>query len=54
VSLDGALRAAAERHVGDTGVPGLVALVSVGDDVHVESLGSRSIACSPNWRGAVS
>ena len=34
------VRAAAEQHVGDTRIPGLVALVASGDDVHVEALGS--------------
>ncbi len=34
---------AAERHVGDTKVPGLVALVARGDDVHVEALGNLTI-----------
>jgi CubicO group peptidase (beta-lactamase class C family) len=33
------LRAAAQRHVGDDRVPGLVALVACGDQVHVEALG---------------
>ena len=34
-----AVRRAAERHLGDTNVVGLVALVAVGDDVQVEALG---------------
>jgi len=33
------LHAAAEQHVGDERVPGLVALVAQGDQVHVEALG---------------
>ena len=33
------LRAAAEQHVGDTRVPGLVALVARGDDVYAEAFG---------------
>jgi CubicO group peptidase (beta-lactamase class C family) len=33
----------AASHVGPTRVPGLVALVASGDDVHVESLGSLSV-----------
>jgi CubicO group peptidase (beta-lactamase class C family) len=37
------VREAAERHVGDTRVPGLVALVARGEDVHVEALGSLTI-----------
>jgi Beta-lactamase len=34
---------AAAAHVGDDRVPGLVALVAHGDDVHVEALGSLGI-----------
>jgi hypothetical protein len=30
------MRAAAERHVGDDSVPGVVALVARGDDVRIE------------------
>jgi CubicO group peptidase (beta-lactamase class C family) len=37
------LHAAAERHVGDTRVPGLVALVASGTQVHVEALGSLAV-----------
>jgi CubicO group peptidase (beta-lactamase class C family) len=37
------LRAAAEQHVGDTLVPGLVALVAQGAQVHVEALGNLAI-----------
>ena len=37
------LHAAAAQHVGDAKVPGLVALVARGDDVHVEALGRLSI-----------
>jgi CubicO group peptidase (beta-lactamase class C family) len=37
------LREAAERHVGDTKVPGLVALAAHGDDVHVEAVGTLAI-----------
>ena len=37
------VRAAAEQHVGDTRVPGLVALVARGDDVRVEALGRLGI-----------
>jgi CubicO group peptidase (beta-lactamase class C family) len=41
------VRAAAEQHVGDTRVPGLVALVASGDDVHVEALGSLAAGGAP-------
>ena len=37
------LRAAAERHVGDTRVPGLVALVARGDDVYAEAFGRLGV-----------
>jgi CubicO group peptidase (beta-lactamase class C family) len=37
------LREAAEQHVGDDRVPGLVALVASGDQVHVETLGRLTI-----------
>jgi CubicO group peptidase (beta-lactamase class C family) len=37
------VRAAAEPHVGDKRVPGLVVLVAVGDDVHVEALGRLGV-----------
>jgi CubicO group peptidase (beta-lactamase class C family) len=37
------LHETAERHVGDTRVPGLVALVAQGDHVHVEALGRLAI-----------
>ena len=33
----------AASHVGSDGVPGVVALVASGDDVHVETLGALSI-----------
>ena len=36
-------RALATQHVGDTNVPGLVALIARGDDVHVEALGRLSV-----------
>jgi CubicO group peptidase (beta-lactamase class C family) len=44
---------AAERHVGDTRVPGLVALVARGDDVHVEALGSLTIGGRPVTRDSI-
>jgi CubicO group peptidase (beta-lactamase class C family) len=37
------LHAAAEQHVGDERVPGLVALVARGDQVHVEALGKLAV-----------
>jgi CubicO group peptidase (beta-lactamase class C family) len=37
------LHAAAKQHVGETRVPGLVALVARGENVHVEALGSLAI-----------
>lgn len=37
------LHVVAERHVGEDRIPGLVALVARGDQVHVEALGSLSI-----------
>jgi CubicO group peptidase (beta-lactamase class C family) len=41
------VHAAAEQHVGDTKVPGLVALVARGDEVHVEALGSLAVGGRP-------
>jgi len=41
------LHAAAEQHVGPTLVPGLVALVARGEEVHVEALGSLAIDGPP-------
>ena len=37
------VREAAERHVGDTTVPGLVAAVARGDDVYVEAFGRLGV-----------
>jgi CubicO group peptidase (beta-lactamase class C family) len=48
-----ALHAAAERHVGDQKVPGLVALVARGDQVHVEALGRLAVAGLPVARDSV-
>jgi CubicO group peptidase (beta-lactamase class C family) len=48
-----AVRAAAEKHVGDTDIPGLVALVAVRDDVRVEALGSLSIGGPPVRRDSL-
>jgi CubicO group peptidase (beta-lactamase class C family) len=47
------LHAAAERHVGDTRVPGLVALVARGAQVHVEALGSLTVGGRPVARDAI-
>src|SRR6266849_5519053 len=41
------LHAAAERHVGDEKVPGLVALVARGGQVHVEALGRLAVGGPP-------
>jgi len=43
----------AERHVGDSRVPGLVALVARGDDVHVEALGNLTIGGRPMIRDSI-
>jgi CubicO group peptidase (beta-lactamase class C family) len=43
----------AASHVGADRVPGLVALVASGDDVHVEALGSLSIGGSPVRRDSL-
>src|ERR1700733_7871330 len=47
------LREAAERHVGDTSVPGLVALAAHGDEVHVEALGSLAVGGRPVARDSL-
>ena len=47
------LRSAAERHVGDDQVPGLVALVARGDEVHVEALGTLAIGGGPVSRDSL-
>jgi CubicO group peptidase (beta-lactamase class C family) len=47
------LRAVAEQHVGDDRVPGLVALVASGPDVHVEALGCLTIGGAPVDRASV-
>ncbi len=46
-------RATAERHVGDELVPGLVALIARGDDVHVQALGTLAIGGPPVTRGSI-
>ncbi len=47
------VREAAERHVGDDKVPGLVALVAAGDQVHVEALGRLSLGGAPVSRDSL-
>jgi CubicO group peptidase (beta-lactamase class C family) len=48
-----AFRSAAQRHVADDNVPGLVALVASGDQVHVEALGSLSVGGPPVARDSL-
>ena len=45
--------AVAASHVGDHKVPGLVALVAHGDEVHVEAVGTLSIGGEPVERGSL-
>jgi CubicO group peptidase (beta-lactamase class C family) len=47
------LHAAAERHVGDEKVPGLVALVARGGQVHVEALGRLAVGGLPVARDSI-
>ena len=47
------VHAAAAQHVGDTKVPGLVALVARGDEVHVEALGSLAVGGRPVARDSL-
>jgi CubicO group peptidase (beta-lactamase class C family) len=47
MSIGERVLAAAESHVGDTRVPGLVALVAHGDEVHVEALGKLAVGGPP-------
>ena len=47
------LRAVAEPHVGADRVPGLVALVATGEDVHVEALGHLTIGGRPVARDSL-
>jgi CubicO group peptidase (beta-lactamase class C family) len=47
------LHAAAERHLGNDRVPGLVALVARGGQVHVEALGTLSVGGSPVARDSI-
>src|SRR4051794_16902975 len=45
--------AVASSHVGDDKVPGLVALVAHGDQVHVEAMGTLAVGGRPVERGAL-
>ncbi len=47
------LHAAAQQHVGDERVPGLVALVARGDQVHVEAMGKLAIGGAPVTRDSI-
>jgi CubicO group peptidase (beta-lactamase class C family) len=47
------LHAAAREHVGDTDVPGLVALVARGDEVHVAALGNLAVGGRPVARDSL-
>ena len=47
------LHAAAERHVGDDRVPGLVTLVACGGQVHVEALGRLAVGGPPVARDSI-
>ena len=47
------LHAAAERHVGEEKVPGLVALVACGSQVHAEALGRLAAGGSPVARDSI-
>jgi CubicO group peptidase (beta-lactamase class C family) len=45
--------AVAASHVGDDKIPGLVALVAHGDEVHVEALGKLAVGARPVERGSL-
>jgi CubicO group peptidase (beta-lactamase class C family) len=47
------VRAAAEKHVGDTRVPGFVVLVAAGDDVYVEAFGKLAVGGAPVQRDSL-
>jgi len=53
MSLEDRVRAAAEPHVGDARVPGLVALVASGDEVVVEVLGNLALNGPPVRRDSL-
>jgi len=52
-SASDGLRRATKRHVGDTRVPGLVALVAKGDELHVEALGNLAVGGPPAARDSI-
>jgi CubicO group peptidase (beta-lactamase class C family) len=47
------VRAAAEKHVGDTRVPGFVVLVAAGDDVYIEAFGKLAVGGAPVQRDSL-
>ena len=47
------LHAAAEAHIADDRVPGVVALVARGDQVHVEALGKLAVGGAPVARDSL-
>ena len=47
------LREVAERHIGDTNIPGLVVLAAHGDEVHIETLGHLTIDGPPVRRDSL-
>lgn len=47
------LRSAAEQHTGDDQIPGLVAMVARGDEVHAEALGTLSAGGAPVARDSI-
>jgi len=53
MSLRERVRAAAEPHVGDARVPGLVALVARGDEVHARALGNLAVGGEPVRRDSL-
>jgi len=53
MSIGERVLAAAEPHVGDTRVPGLVVLVAHGDEVHVEALGKLAVGGPPVRRDSL-
>jgi CubicO group peptidase (beta-lactamase class C family) len=53
LSLEEAVRGAAEREVGDAKIPGLVALVAHGEEIHVEVLGNLGVGRPPMQRDSL-
>src|ERR1700733_9786686 len=47
------LREVAERHIGDTNIPGLVVLAAHSDEVHIETLGHLAIGGPPVRRDSL-